>query len=116
MPNQVADFTVASRTDLLLMANNTWQPVWTFTSLGVPFNVSGYQYELMVKDSTGAVIFNFINAVFTRPATNQIGLVVTNTQMNIAPGTYTYQMNATYPDGSVRTWYIGAIILNASLI
>ncbi len=82
---------------------------FTFTDVdGIPLDLSLHSFKLSVKDVEGAIILEWLNADFIPVSMGVYDISKTATQMNIEPGSYTYDLQVTYPNnGEQRTWIFG---------
>jgi hypothetical protein len=83
---------------------DTWAYTLEFFSdpyYSTPMDVSSYDFKLMAKDSSGATIFTWNNAIFVQGSgTNVRTVTLSNTTTaGYTVGEFRYELQATKPDG-----------------
>jgi hypothetical protein len=104
--------------NIKIWRNDTWSQVFAILADTTPVNLSGSTILLQVRPaptSTSVVLtLSTANSTISIGGanTNQITL---NKIVDVAAGTYVYDMNVTFPSGEVKTYIYGNFIVQEDI-
>lgn len=102
-----------------VQAGDSFTRRFTFTDAdGAAIDLSEHSFKMQVKDVEGTVLLEWLNAEFIPwLSTGVYEIYKTADEMDVTPGTYTYDLQVTYPGEEVRTWMFGNFeILNQTTL
>lgn len=81
-----------------------------------PLDTTLYTFEMAIKNSAGAVILTIADGEMTKGADGTLVITKDAVSMEINPGVYFYDLEATrIADSVVRTWLYGNITVNSDV-
>lgn len=87
---------------------DTWQRAWVLTDAsGAPLDLSGAAARLHVRDAQGAKVMEASTSdgrITLQPSLGRVDLVMPKEATDVAPGTYRFDIELTYPSGVRRTY------------
>lgn len=87
---------------------DTWQRAWVIKdAAGNPADLTGASARLHVRDAAGAKVMEASTAdgrLTIQPAAGRIDLLMPAVATGIAPGSYRFDIEVTFPDGVRRTY------------
>ncbi|MFN4003321.1 MAG: hypothetical protein ACK4J1_01265 [Hylemonella sp.] len=87
---------------------DTWQRAWVLTDAsGAPLDLTGASARLHARDAEGAKVMEASSAdgrLTLQPALGRIDLVMPKEATGIAPGSYRFDLEVTFPSGIRRTY------------
>lgn len=96
-----------------LVRGDTWDRTWIITDeAGAPLDLTGATARLHVRDGADALMFAASTAnghLTITPAAGRIDMRVPKELTGIAPGTYRFDLEVTYPDGRRYTYEQAAL-------
>lgn len=97
-----------------LFRGDTWRRSWVIQdAAGHPVDLTGAAARLHVRDAAGVKVMEASTAdgrLTLQPAAGRIDLVMPSAATGVAPGTYRFDIEVTYPSG-VRTTYEQATLV-----
>ena len=92
-------------------AGDTFTRQFSIKKNDVAFDLSTYSLKLSVKNTESTIILEWLNAAFELISTGVYKITKTATEMNVAAGVYSYELQITYPTSEQRTWLYGQFII-----
>lgn len=111
----------AAAVNLRCYQGDTYNPTLEFKkkSDNTPYDLTGYTFKMEVrtKDNSRLLILSFESgAGIEMTDTNEIQLLKSAEEMLIEPGTYLYDLKATYPDNTTtKTWFYGNFVVQQKI-
>ncbi len=94
---------------------DTWMRTWVIESpTGSPIDLSGCTARLHVRDAGGAKVMEASTAdgrITIQTSSGRIDLVMPPTLTNVAPGSYRFDIEVTYPSGVRQTYEQAALVV-----
>lgn len=101
-----------AKANFKIKANGTWIQVWQIKNAGVPFDITGYDFELEIKKTKGATISKFLdltigNGITVLDAANGMLQLEIGPQISLtATQVFVYDLIA-IKDGKPYVWLEG---------
>lgn len=100
--------------DIVVLQNSTFKMRLNASSSGTPINLSGYTFDADICYPLGGRITGFTPSIVSA-ASGIVDLELTPAQTaDFTEGNYTYDVNATSPDGDRYYWLKGAITVSGT--
>lgn len=93
-----------------LIRGDTWQRVWVLKNKATqqPIDLTGIAVRLHVRDNAKSLVYAALTAngdIVVDGAAGKLSLTVAaSVTATWTPGTYKFDIEVTYPDGTVRTY------------
>lgn len=93
---------------------DTWERTWTIKdSTGTPINLTGATVRLQVRDSDDVlkVAYTDLDGLTVTPLAGKIELAVPYGDTELTPGTYSFDIEVTYPAGRRKTYEKNSLVI-----
>lgn len=100
--------------DIVVLQNSTFKMRLNVSSSGTPIDVSGYVFDGDICYPSGGIVTSFSSSIVSA-ASGIVDLFLTPTQTaDFTEGNYTYDLNATSPNGERYYWLKGAMTVSGT--
>lgn len=105
--------------DIVLLQNSTFKLRLTASSSGVPIDLTGYEFDGDIcyccgSSMTGSIITSFSPSIVSVPSGIVEFILSPEQTADFTPGEYSYDINATSPNGERYYWLKGSVTVSGT--
>jgi hypothetical protein len=108
----LAYISIKALQDIVVNQRESWTLSWTFNDVNnTPLDLSGYIFRVVVRDQLG---FAWVDQSTTVSSGGTVTIVVPGAKAVMPAGVFNYELTATPPTSTARSWGYGRMLVQKS--